>query len=888
MKKDLTRGWTTWLAMWEDLVRRKRMLQHAASSLKNPELSHAFRLIKNDWLEIKEAEREKAQRLKDAQMELGVVGLQAELERVTKEYERKLTVAERTQSTLLDKLTKLDGGAAAAEMELEAQAAQAELENEKRIEHLCSMIARRMLRKDLARGWNEWVEKWEEANRMKRMLAHAAAKLKNPELAEAFHIWQDEYYEGKQAQLEKAKLAEQRKREKALEAGATNAKDEAERVQKECEKKLQAWEIKYNSLMDRLTELDGGAAEKELRLQEQLEKEAKEKEKRIEHLSGMIARRMLKKDLARGWTMWLEMWEEEQRRKRLLQRASNKMRSPGLSTSFYHWKDDWDATQRAAAEEAAKARELALTKSRADLAEELVRIKQQYEQRLKDAEQDKLTALEQQLMEVLGTADGEKMAQEQKAKEERVELLCRQMVRRMLYSDITTAFNSWIDMWETKTHINRCMRKSVGRLSKPAMAGAFAFWVNTWTQEKLALERKRAEERRAALEEELRKTKLDVGKAGLIQVAHEDELRALRAKVITLNDDLTGKKHALMSAEEERKQFEKLQLLHKSTVNMLEAVTKERDEHIKHSRDELAKQKGLLQELLAEQRSTFEDEIARSKKQVTESNKELKQMREQLAAMEKEVIRLTPKKRAPPKNTISLSGDPNKSLSDQLAEALKANATRVMDLFRSWDSDGDGEVSRAEFHKAMPALGLDIPKKAVDELFNQWDDDGGGALAYKELKRILSGTTQPKKKVALSGEGPLSNQLAEALKANASRVMDLFRSWDRDGDGEVSRTEFQRAIPALGFDVPKADVDELFNMWDNDGGGSVNYKELKKILGSVPSPARPSLGGAAKAVKAATTVSKLSSAASILGKMKPGAPSEAGTPSSGGDGKTSS
>ena len=77
---------------------------------------------------------------------------------MTKEYERKLTVAERTQSTLLDKLTKLDGGAAAAEMELEAQAAQAELENEKRIEHLCSMIARRMLRKDLARraGMSGW------------------------------------------------------------------------------------------------------------------------------------------------------------------------------------------------------------------------------------------------------------------------------------------------------------------------------------------------------------------------------------------------------------------------------------------------------------------------------------------------------------------------------------------------------------------------------------------------------------------------------------------------------------------------------------------------------------------------------------------------------------
>ena len=64
MKKDLTRGWTTWLAMWEDLVRRKRMLQHAASSLKNPELSAAYRDWKNLWIEIKEAKsrRQKARR----------------------------------------------------------------------------------------------------------------------------------------------------------------------------------------------------------------------------------------------------------------------------------------------------------------------------------------------------------------------------------------------------------------------------------------------------------------------------------------------------------------------------------------------------------------------------------------------------------------------------------------------------------------------------------------------------------------------------------------------------------------------------------------------------------------------------------------------------------
>ena len=49
-----------------------------------------------------------------------------------------------------------------------------------------------------------------------------------------------------------------------------------------------------------------------------------------------------------------------------------------------------------------------------------------------------------------------------------------------------------------------------------------------------------------------------------------------------------------------------------------------------------------------------------------------------------------------------------------------------------------GQVSRAEFHKAMPALGLDVPKETIDELFSSWDKDGGGELGYAELRRILS------------------------------------------------------------------------------------------------------------------------------------------------------
>ena len=47
------------------------------------------------------------------------------------------------------------------------------------------------------------------------------------------------------------------------------------------------------------------------------------------------------------------------------------------------------------------------------------------------------------------------------------------------------------------------------------------------------------------------------------------------------------------------------------------------------------------------------------------------------------------------------------------------------------------QVSREEFHKAIPAIGLNVPKKDINALFDTWDKGGDGAIGYKELSKIL-------------------------------------------------------------------------------------------------------------------------------------------------------
>jgi hypothetical protein len=88
---------------------------------------------------------------------------------------------------------------------------------------------------------------------------------------------------------------------------------------------------------------------------------------------------------------------------------------------------------------------------------------------------------------------------------------------------------------------------------------------------------------------------------------------------------------------------------------------------------------------------------------------------------------------------------------------------------------------------------------------------------------------------------PVSEQIAAALRSSAGRVLDLFREWDTDGDGEISRKEFHKAMPLLGFDVPKAEIDTLFDLWDKSGDGSLEFKELDKILRSATPGRKPAL-----------------------------------------------
>jgi len=191
---------------------------------------------------------------------------------------------------------------------------------------------------------------------------------------------------------------------------------------------------------------------------------------------------------------------------------------------------------------------------------------------------------------------------------------------------------------------------------------------------------------------------------------------------------------------------------------------------------------------------------------------------------------------------------------------LARNGPRIIDMFRALDRDGDGTVSRAEFEALLPLLKLDSSSHmAMDELFTEIDTDGSGQIDYEELYKQLRlgidvelvaelqagavGEIEVSSKNAISlrkgtrdhaevGTRVAStDELRSALLEGCARVVDMFRTFDRNGDGSISKREFRAALPFLGFDNrDTAAIDAIFDEMDVDRSGGVEYSEMSSMM----------------------------------------------------------
>ena len=93
---------------------------------------------------------------------------------------------------------------------------------------------------------------------------------------------------------------------------------------------------------------------------------------------------------------------------------------------------------------------------------------------------------------------------------------------------------------------------------------------------------------------------------------------------------------------------------------------------------------------------------------------------------------------------------------------------------------------------------------------------GGSQISPQTMSALLDAQSQ-------SSAGSTT-----ASKSRSSALKDLFAQIDGDGDGKISKSEFEEALGAGGTNLKQAD--SVFGKLDKDGDGSVSLKELAAAL----------------------------------------------------------
>jgi len=226
-------------------------------------------------------------------------------------------------------------------------------------------------------------------------------------------------------------------------------------------------------------------------------------------------------------------------------------------------------------------------------------------------------------------------------------------------------------------------------------------------------------------------------------------------------------------------------------------------------------------------------------------------------------------------------------LKEQLEDELHMRHSGLTDAFRKHDEDKSGTISKAEVTRTLAALGLKSDQATLNSLFDKLDMDGNGEITLAEFQKALGGRdgTQTdavfgKNDTQVTSGHVVSSNFAggqvlmndnlrhmkqsqmvvrSGLQENKTRTTDkaatseqlqqyqkllqekiytkykeltkAFRALDEDHSGYLSKDEIVAAVSNFNLDIPVNHVQQMVDgMVDKNGDGMVEYDEFASAL----------------------------------------------------------
>ncbi|KAK0401525.1 hypothetical protein QR680_015836 [Steinernema hermaphroditum] len=142
-------------------------------------------------------------------------------------------------------------------------------------------------------------------------------------------------------------------------------------------------------------------------------------------------------------------------------------------------------------------------------------------------------------------------------------------------------------------------------------------------------------------------------------------------------------------------------------------------------------------------------------------------------------------------------------------ESKKVDMENMRQLFKEFDTNGDGFIQKSELKEVMTKMGQAPTDREVDEMFDAADANNDGNIDFNEFLTI-----------------------ARSNIIEMPSLRDTFYEIDVDLDGFITRDELQKAFQRMGHFLTDEDAKLIFDVIDANKDGRIDFEEFRHLMGN--------------------------------------------------------
>ncbi|KAF5469232.1 hypothetical protein F2P56_013321 [Juglans regia] len=137
---------------------------------------------------------------------------------------------------------------------------------------------------------------------------------------------------------------------------------------------------------------------------------------------------------------------------------------------------------------------------------------------------------------------------------------------------------------------------------------------------------------------------------------------------------------------------------------------------------------------------------------------------------------------------------------------------QLKDIFARFDMDSDGSLTILELAALLRSIGLKPTGDQIHVLLANIDSNGNGFVEFDELVNAIL------------------PDMNEEVLINQEQLLEVFRSFDRDGNGYITAAELAGSMAKMGQPLTYRELTEMIQEADVNGDGVISFHEFAAVM----------------------------------------------------------